>query len=94
MPKWEAVGEAGVDSGTVWVGDPGYLVTDDEEWVEFAGGKGEPEVEKTGVASKRDGIWIGNFGGDGQFPVYVQRDAQGYVTAAMIRFDGEEPADG
>lgn len=38
------------------------------------------------------GVVVGNFGGDGVFPVYVQYDETGRIIAAQIRFDGEEPA--
>lgn len=43
----------------------------------------------TNQIGARIGVVIGGFGGDGVFPIYVERDEDGMVIGAMIRFDGE-----
>lgn len=109
MADWEKVGEAGVDSGTVWLGDPCYLTEDEavteplsEDWGRvmlecsnfyLANGRaairGEVKPLLDATVSK-GGVVVGSFGGDGSYPVYVKRSADGYVLAAMIVFDEDE----
>jgi hypothetical protein len=37
------------------------------------------------------GVVVTDFGGDGTYPVFVQRGPLGSIVAAMVRFDGQSP---
>jgi len=37
------------------------------------------------------GVCVSTRDGDGTYPVYVEKDAQGQVVAVTVRFDGESP---
>ena len=89
--EWVEVGAVGVDTGTVMIADPCYAedmakqvivayearenFADTTEW-------GFHGREKDGVAGVISTTGIG----DGCFPVYVKRDAEGNVVALMIDF--------
>lgn len=96
--NWEQVGVIGVDAGLCWIGDPCYVVTPDSDeqpattWSEFC--------DKL-FANEKDGImqWnykaghsglgvsIGQFGGDGVYPVYVRRAPSGLILEAKVVFN-------
>lgn len=96
--EWQKVGSIGVDAGLCWIGDPCYCVVPDstehpaETWVEFCD-KLE-ENEKDGVLQwnyKQGhpglGVSIGQFGGDGEYPVYVKRAPNGLIIEAKVVFN-------
>lgn len=96
--KWEKVGIIGVDAGLCWIGDPCYCVTPDSDehpaqtWEEFC--KKLFQNEKNGILQWNYklghaglGVSIGQFGGDGTYPVYVKRASGGLITEAKIVFD-------
>lgn len=100
--KWEKVGVIGVDAGLCWIGDPCYCVTPDanehpaKSWSEFCDEL--QRKEKNGVAQwnyklghEGLGVSIGQFGGDGTYPVYVKREPSGLITEAKVVFADWEP---
>lgn len=86
---WEPVGQVGVDSGVLWLGDPCYVMPDDAEdnpgadWVEFAR---QLEVDQPRVWQNRNGATIGITvpTGDGGFPVSVRRNEAGGVVEIRV----------
>ena len=94
MASFEKVGYIGVDSGQVMLIDPCYIKNDFES--EF---KAKPGLNYAGaceVTLSSEGY--GNFGGvemafatrtahgDGVYPVYVKRDANGTILEMKIKF--------
>lgn len=80
---WEYAGKFDVDSGTVWIGDPCYVLPLDKnpvgrEWMEFvrlmcpeplADGSRPPYKD---IIVTDDGLGISTGYGDGAYPVYVR----------------------
>lgn len=101
--SWERVGSAGVDAGIILIADPCYVIRDpgDPPYAPFQNyGQLMDEIDKQDKEKGGNrvypmpgalGVVVGGFGGDGVYPVYVQRDETGRVIAATIRFDGREP---
>lgn len=87
----EQVGIVGVDAGLMLVGDPCYFDQSAGgvgEWGEFCNqlvGKDTLQLNyKLGHPGR--GVVIGNFGGDGVFPVFVEKDKQGQVSRLIVDF--------
>ena len=86
------VGTIGVDSGMLWVGDPGYIMGEKNlpdwarDWKKF--------VEKAHDGDRQSftndsGVSLGlcfDTGYDGLFPVYAVVNEDGEVTAVTIEF--------
>lgn len=98
------VGEVGVDAGCIWIGDPCYIIhrSPDDTYKEFIGNNW-PEfceiLDKNGYYDS-DHLQFGGIGvvvssgyGDGTYPVYIERAADGRVARAIIEFI-EEDTDG
>jgi len=90
----EYIGRLTVDSGLVYVGDPCYLSDGRnpfELWDKFVQKMGSDEwiamPHDDGVEGK--GITVGGFGGDGTYPVYVERGAGGLVSRIIIDFKAD-----
>lgn len=89
---WELIGSIAIDSGTVWLGDPCYVIGHDaafapQTWQAFCDcipsahdeqGYSEPLGETIGVAT-HTGY------GDGMYPVYV-RKIDGRIASVRIDF--------
>jgi hypothetical protein len=99
---WEWAGTTGVDSGTIIVTDPCYVIGDNgseyepvQNYDQFSAYLHSHEHDGRAQLVNQHGADLGvvvtRFGGDGLFDVFVQKDRQGTVLAAMIRFDGEKP---
>lgn len=98
MSKLEKVGTIMVDAGIVMVGDPCYSLPDDgsfrteiaRDWGQFCdalyGAKGALNRTPLGPGVSV----VVSSGGDGAFPVYVQRDAAGRVTQLIVKFIEED----
>jgi len=90
--KWEEIGIAGVDSGQILIGDPCYYIRDANEGLsreEYLNNLGSNPIQlKYKMGHDGKGVIVNNFGGDGAYPIYVKRDENGRVTAAMIKFRG------
>jgi len=94
MNDWETVGHVGVDSGTLWIGDPCYAVTGDryrpkEDLVDLISGSADAYgpgavFEEHPELKASVGMIIGGFGGDGIFPVKVKRDDRGLICEIKI----------
>ena len=86
MPKRELVGYCGVDSGLIWIGDPCYIkdteFADEKDWSGFCNSLKDERVTK----ENNSGVLCGDFGGDGEFPVYVTRNKDGRVKKMEIVF--------
>jgi hypothetical protein len=100
--NWQKVGVVGVDSGCMMLADPCYVVKgeDCEPYKAFGGGwpafvekslPGDSGTSQLKYDAGCDGLGvvIGNFGGDGTFPVFVERGADGGIAKVMIDFEGE-----
>lgn len=94
--EWEFVGYAGVDAGMVVIADPGYLIGEPIEayrdWGKFVA-EHVPHINEEGfsnvmVGDKHIGGVVMQSGrGDGCYDIYVQRNSDGQIVAAQIRFD-------
>jgi len=81
--------EAGVDSGTIWVGDPCYLIDmSREDWeaaVDAVHHKdADPDLQN--VSDLRHGVWVGTLYGDGSYQVAVERNEHGRPVRVTIDF--------
>jgi hypothetical protein len=97
--RWEQVGVCGVDSGMIWIGDPSYCVTPDADehpaasWAEFCGQTDGMEAAKQFHFARGHaglGVCVRSGHGDGLYPVYVRRGADGCVMEVRIVFDLSE----
>jgi len=94
--KWQRVGYVAVDSGHLWISDPGYVLhTSDRpqalgaDWDEFA----EKLIAADGAVpfhfnDGRPGLGVAVESGlgDGVYPVEVHRSADGTITMLTITF--------
>ncbi len=96
------IGEIGVDAGRIWIGDPCYILHKDpppksigKSWSEFCQAiHNDPDdwVTQFAFDAGHNGLGICvNTGGDGVFPVYVDRDANNQIVRIVIELD--EPYD-
>lgn len=87
--KWETIGHFGVDSGTVMVGDPCYVVPD-ENWSDWCMEFERNEHQR--VAEMDAGYFaITTPHGDGSYPVKARRNDYGQIVEIRIQlgWDGE-----
>lgn len=91
------IGHVDVDSGSIWIGDPCYLVKDDEEWHKLSNlycdalHEGASHVNvphQPGHAGK--GIMSSTLYGDGAYPVYAEFRSDGRIKSLTINFEDEE----
>jgi hypothetical protein len=96
--KWIQMGMVGVDSGTIAICDPGYLIQDEETWNKFCD-KMLPKMERGGGTAmmnppggRRPLVAVVTSGqGDGMYPVEVRFVAD-MIVEARIRFMSDEDA--
>jgi hypothetical protein len=86
VSEWVKVGSVGVDSASLWLGDPAYGPV-----------KGFTMTEACGdarICERNDyphyGIYFWTLNGDGEFPVYAQFDEDGDVLRVMVDMDIDE----
>jgi hypothetical protein len=90
MSKWETIGYIGVDSGTVMVGDPCYVVPD-EIWSDWC-----HEFDRNGghdnrMAEMDDGyLAITTPHGDGSYPVKARRNNRGQIVELRIQLGWDD----
>lgn len=90
MSKWETIGYIGVDSGTVMVGDPCYVVTD-ANWSSWC-----KEFDHQGGFDKHfvkmsDGtISVSTPHGDGNYPVKARRNGRGQIIEIRIQLGWDD----
>ena len=95
-PEWTQVGTIGVDAGLCWIGDPCYCVTPDcaehpaDTWGDFC-----ELLPDDGELSKQWdfhngqpglGVSVSTGHGDGNYPVFIRRTADGRVAEAKVVF--------
>lgn len=99
---WEKAGVIGVDAGLCWIGDPCYVLHREEQreqpdigkdWGEFCDRLRERESKNAAQWNYSPGhaglgVTVGTGYGDGSYPVYVRRNAEGRVMAVMVDFEG------
>ena len=96
--EWQKVGEIGVDAGLCWLGDPCYILGEDaseqptKTWNEFCDLLGKKE--KKGVAQWQYktghdglGVTVSTGYGDGVYPVFIRRNADGRISAVKVVFN-------
>jgi hypothetical protein len=97
MKKYELVGHVDVDAGLIQIGDPCYTSNGrnhTEDWSKFCDelfSKEERGILKVNHDLGHEGkaIVVGDFGGDGSYPVYVKRNNNGLITEIKVVFDNE-----
>lgn len=97
----EEIGTVYVDAGMVWVGDPCYVLGEDashptKEWHDFCelldkAGQFEGEKRYSTPFGKGIGFAIESGYGDGEYPVYVEKNRDGRVSRVVIDFETDEP---
>lgn len=104
---WIHVGNIGVDAGLCWIGDPCYIIKDDNEHRPEAFGKNwgdfcdnSDDVHSKGFKSfnydlghEGLGVCVSTGYGDGFYPVYVRKNAEGRVIEAKVVFSDEDEED-
>lgn len=97
--NWEKVGVVGVNTGTLWLGDPCYCVTPDGSnhpaatWPEFCDALLEKEKATPGAAQWNFklgrpglGVTVLTGYGDGAYPVEVRRTPDGRIAEVRVKF--------
>lgn len=92
----QLLGYIDVDSGSVWIGDPCYLVRD-EDWKalskQYIKALDKHEVY-VAIPHKKGhpgmGIMAGTLYGDGSYPVYAEFQKNGGIKSITINFEDEE----
>ena len=100
----EKIGSLFVDAGIVMVGDPCYTLPDDashreevaKDWSKFCdatfanglAGKGYSKPLGDGTS-----IVVESGYGDGEYPVYVERDPSGRISRLVVEFINEDEDD-
>jgi hypothetical protein len=92
----ELIGHVDVDSGSVWIGDPCYIVKG-EEWHGVsrayldALNEGRVYVKLPHkLGHEGMGIMAGTLYGDGTYPVYAEFDRNGGIKSLTIDFEQED----
>jgi len=85
---WQQLGEVGVDTGQVWIGDPCYVIGEDaphgfKSWGAFCDKKDEPEP-----AGELNGLALRSGHGDGIYPVFGKY-RYGVLAEVKVVFIGE-----
>lgn len=86
--EWELVGEAGVDSGQILIGDPCYFLPE-EKYQELLDIHKKDKWKSPTVELPYHmtcGIVTSTGYGDGGYNVYIKRNAEGRVMEAKIVF--------
>lgn len=96
IKEWEKVGAIDVDAGVCWIGDPCYIIGNEEleypylNWNDFCNKL--IIKEKEGITkwkhhhSYGKGITVRTGYGDGTYPVYVKRNKEGRIAEVKIVF--------
>ena len=101
LDELEYAGSFAVDSGQAMIGDPCYLgdwqTNDNDEWKPEAH-KGEFSYQGAcqatltkdyGAIGGVRAVAVSTGYGDGLYPVYVKRNAEGRISFAVIDFEGD-----
>lgn len=96
---WEEVGEIGVDAGLCWIGDPCYILHRatppleiGTDWLDFCkrvGFEGATQFNYD-LGHAGLGVVVDTGYGDGVYPVYVKRNAEGRIAEVRVVFISED----
>lgn len=102
MNKWVKIGEIGVDSGLVWLGDPCYILHREngppesvgKNWPEFCATLAEPKPKCAPRAKSYNydfgheglGVCVSTAHSDGTYDVMAQLGTHGAILAVKIKF--------
>lgn len=90
MSKWETIGYIGVDSGTIMVGDPCYVVPD-ENWSDWCDEFKDAGGYNTYFAAMGDGtLSVSTPHGDGMYDVKARRNKHGQIVEIRIQLGWED----
>jgi hypothetical protein len=94
---WVQVGTVNVDTGLIWIGDPGYCVTPDANqhpapsWREFCDRFAEDEWQHKQWNHKAGhpglGVTVQSGYGDGTYPVLIRKNTKGVIVEVKIVFE-------
>ena len=97
MRNWQKVGVIGVDAGLCWLGDPCYILGDEashrvRSWDRFCDELAEEERDgvtqwQTELGRDGLGVTVSTGYGDGEYPVFIRRNADGIISAVKVVFD-------
>lgn len=94
MEKWEKIGVVGIDTATLWMGDPCYMkyLPEDKVDISRANSPKEWTYPKTVPAAGRPGVGVSvnTYGADGTYDVLAKKDSKGRVMAVKIVFQDKE----
>lgn len=93
----EKIGSIFVDAGIVMIGDPCYTLPDDasdrtetiKNWDLFCNKLDDGDVNFP-FANKGTGIVVSSGYGDGEYPVYIERDGNGVIASLTVKFVEED----
>jgi len=86
---WHQAGWVGIDTGHLMLADPAYPALMAEG--NFVAGDGEVDgISAWSPHGQTIAVIVGNFGGDGLYPVRVRRDDDGRVNAVRVDFTYDE----
>ncbi|HBJ84594.1 MAG TPA: hypothetical protein DDZ88_12130 [Verrucomicrobiales bacterium] len=94
MRAKKQVGVIGVDAGICWIGDPSYIIHPPKlplavgrDWLDFCD-KLESDVTQFEYDLGHDGlgVCVATGYGDGEYPVYVERDESGRIARVIVDF--------
>lgn len=91
---WENIGYIGVDAGLCWIGDPCYILHNEEsnpdigkDWNEFVNKYYEQDNDDvTHRAFGHSGFAVSTGFGDGSYPVYIKKTEDNRVAEVRIIF--------
>ena len=95
----EKVGEFCVDAGICWIGDPCYVLPNDascadqvRDWSKFCQKIGKSDTTQFNFKQGHTGlgVCVSTGWGDGQYPVYIERNDEGRIARVFIEFIPEE----
>jgi hypothetical protein len=87
----EKLGLFGVDSGTFWIGDVGYIIGHPEKYGnDQAWHKVCDQLRKVTLPAEIENGLMFSTGRDGGFPVYVHKDKDGKIMKVEIIVNGED----
>lgn len=97
----EYIGDVWVDSGTVWIGDPCYVISKEannspdtwSEYCDLVSDKFDGPERFTQPFGPGIGLEIQTTWGDGSYPVHVERNDDGKITKAIIDFDYDDDSE-
>jgi Protein of unknown function (DUF4241) len=100
------IGEIGVDAGLCWIGDPCYILHNEQppkaignSWDEFCDILQEDDQYPTCKQFNYDlghpglGIAVSTGYGDGAYPVYAEFNGEGRVARVWVEFIGRDDTD-